>query len=56
MVRVSVVIPVHNSATTVEETVASVAAAREQMQGYELEVVAIDDASRDASATVVVGL
>ena len=48
-VGVSIIVPMYNAATTIERTLASVCE-----QTYEnLEIVVVDDGSRDASAEIV---
>ena len=49
---ISVVIPVYNSAAVVGETVDRVVQACEK-EGWPYEVIAVDDSSRDGSATVL---
>jgi hypothetical protein len=48
---VSVVVPVHNGASTLRETLASIAA--QDRGGRPLEIIVVNDGSRDASAAII---
>lgn len=50
--KLSVVIPAHNEAGSIEQTVAAVGA-QLQREGIEYEIVCVDDASTDATADVI---
>ena len=50
---VTVVIPAYNSADTIGEALESVASQTVLTNGYELEVIVVDDASDDGTAEVV---